>query len=196
VIESPTLQNKTWYTRQGLWSLFLICALPIHLWTLILAVKDFSWVSERTNAWDAIGVLSYGMVFAFVESLAVTLAAVLLGFLISRQWEQGRRIALLSALVLIAALWAMAGQLYFLWGISIPGTILGFLAGTGHPVRILYAVGLALVTPTVLIPAYLVLESDRVFQAVQEFSGRLALLAGLYLLIDAVCLVILVARNL
>jgi len=31
---------------------------------------------------------------------------------------------------------------------------------------------------------------------VQEFSGRLALLAGLYLLIDAVCLVILVARNL
>jgi len=196
VIESPAVQNKTWYTRQGLWSLFLICALPIHLWTLILAVKDFSWVSERTNAWDAIGVLSYGMVFAFVESLAVTLAAVLLGFLISRQWEQGRRIALLSTLVLIAALWAMAGQLYFLWGISIPGTILGFLAGTGHPVRILYAVGLALVTPTVLIPAYLVLESDRVFQAVQEFSGRLALLAGLYLLIDAVCLVILVARNL
>jgi len=196
VIESPTVQNKTWYTRQGLWSLFLICALPIHLWTLILAVKDFSWVSERTNAWDAIGLLSYGMVFAFVESLAVTLAAVLLGFLISRQWEQGRRIALLSTLVLIAALWAMAGQLYFLWGISIPGTILGFLAGTGHPVRILYAVGLALVTPTVLIPAYLVLESDRVFQAVQEFSGRLALLAGLYLLIDAVCLVILVARNL
>lgn len=196
MIESPTVQNKTWYTRQGLWSLFLICALPIHLWTLILAVKDFSWVSERTNAWDAIGVLSYGMVFAFVESLAVTLAAVLLGFLISRQWEQGRRIALLSTLVLIAALWAMAGQLYFLWGISIPGTILGFLAGTGHPVRILYAVGLALVTPTVLIPAYLVLESDRVFQAVQEFSGRLALLAGLYLLIDAVCLVILVARNL
>ena len=196
MIESPTVRNKTWYTRQGLWSLFLICALPIHLWTLILAVKDFSWVSERTNAWDAIGVLSYGMVFAFVESLAVTLAAVLLGFLISRQWEQGRRIALLSTLVLIAALWAMAGQLYFLWGISIPGTILGFLAGTGHPVRILYAVGLALVTPTVLIPAYLVLESDRVFQAVQEFSGRLALLAGLYLLIDAVCLVILVARNL
>ena len=196
MIESPTVQNKTWYTRQGLWSLFLICALPIHLWTLILAVKDFSWVSERTNAWDAIGVLSYGMVFAFVESLAVTLAAVLLGFLISRQWEQGRRIALLSTLVLIAALWAMAGQLYFLWGISIPGTILGFLAGTGHPVRVLYAVGLALVTPTVLIPAYLVLESDRVFQAVQEFSGRLALLAGLYLLIDAVCLVILVARNL
>ncbi|HLE13270.1 MAG TPA: hypothetical protein VI776_00875 [Anaerolineales bacterium] len=196
MIESPTVQNKTWYTRQGLWSLFLICALPIHLWTLILAVKDFSWVSERTNAWDAIGLLSYGMVFAFVESLAVTLAAVLLGFLISRQWEQGRRIALLSTLVLIAALWAMAGQLYFLWGISIPGTILGFLAGTGHPVRILYAVGLALVTPTVLIPAYLVLESDRVFQAVQEFSGRLALLAGLYLLIDAVCLVILVARNL
>jgi hypothetical protein len=196
VIAPPTVVNKTWYTWPGLWTLFLICALPIHLWALILAVKDFSWVAERTNTWDAMGVLSYAMVFAFVESLVVTLAAALLGFLISRRfWDQDRRIALLGTLVVITALWAIAGQLYFLYEISIPSPVLGFLAGSGHPVRLLYAAGLVLVAPTVLIPTYLLLTSDRAYTIVQDIAGRLATLSGLYLLLDAACLVILVLRN-
>jgi hypothetical protein len=197
VIAHPPVSHKTWYSWPGLWSLFLICALPIHLWALLLAVKDFSWVAERTNTWDAIGVLSYGMVFAFVESLAVALAAALLGFLISRQWwDQDRRVALLGLLVVITALWAIAGQLYFVWDISFPAPFLKFLYATGHPVRILYAAGLVLVAPTVLVPTYLVLRSDRFYRLVQDLAGRLGLLSGLYLLLDAVCLVILVIRNL
>jgi hypothetical protein len=196
VIASPPAGTKTWYTWPGLWSLFLVCALPIHLWTLILAVKDFSWVAERTNTWDAIGVLSYGMVFAFLESLAVALAAVLLGFLVSRRgWDQDRRVALLSTLVLVAALWAILGQLYFLWEVSLPSPLLSFLAASGHPVRILYAVALLLVAPTVLLPTYLVLKSERAYRSVQDFTGRLATLSVLYLLLDAVCLVILLLRN-
>lgn len=196
MIASPPVTNKTWYTWPGLWSLFLICALPIHLWALLLAVKDFSWVAERTNIWDALGVLSYGMVFAFVESLVVTLAAVVLGFLVSRRfWDQDRRIVLLGTLAVIAALWAIAGQLYFLWELNLPSPLLGFLAGSGHPVRLLYAAGLVLVTPTILVPTYLLLKSDRAYQLVQDLSGRLTTLSGLYLLLDAACLVILVLRN-
>ena len=59
------------YTRQGLWSLFLMCAFPLHAWTLILAFRDISWLTDRTNAWDAVGVTSYGLVFAFVESMVL-----------------------------------------------------------------------------------------------------------------------------
>lgn len=196
MIASSPVNPKIWYTLPGLWSLFLVCALPIHLWALILAVKDVSWVAERTNLWDALGVLSYGMVFAFVESLVVTLAAFLLGFLISRRyWDQDRRIVLLGTLAVIVALWAIAGQLYFLWELNLPSSLLGFLAGTGHPVRLLYAAGLVLVTPTILVPTYLLLKSDRAYRVVRDLSGRLATLSGLYLLLDAACLVILFLRN-
>ena len=190
------ISNTKRYSRQGLWSLFLICAFPLHVWTIILALRDFSWVTERTNAWDAIGVISYGMVFALIESLVVFLAAVLLGFLVSRQWDEGRRIALLSVLVLITALWAMTSQLYFLWGVSLPEQMMRFLAQSEHPVRVLYATGLALVLPTVLIPAFLVLKSNKVFHFVRELTERLSLLTMFYLVLDAGGLVIVVVRNL
>ena len=184
------------YSRQGLWSLFLMCAFPLHVWTIILAFRDFSWVTERTNAWDAIGVISYGMVFALIESLAVFLVAVLLGFMVSRKFDEGRRIALLSVLVLITALWAMASQLYFLWGISLPEQMMRFLAQSGHPVRVLYAASLALVLPTVLIPAFLVLKSNKVFNFVRELTERLSLLTMFYLVLDVGGLVIVLIRNL
>lgn len=173
-----------------------MCAFPLHVWTIILAFRDFSWVTERSNAWDAIGVISYGMVFALIESLVVFLVAILLGFLVSRHWEEGRRIALLSVLVLITALWAMASQLYFLWGLSLPEQMMQFLAQLGHPARVLYAASLALVLPTVLVPTYLVLKSDKAFHTVRELMERLSLLTMFYLVLDAAGLVILLIRNL
>src|SRR5512143_2388513 len=75
------------YSRQGLWSLFLMCALPLHAWTLILAFRDLSWLTDRTNAWDAVGVLSYGLLFALVESVLLFGMVVLLGLIVPRRWE-------------------------------------------------------------------------------------------------------------
>jgi len=187
--------KPTWYSRRGLWSLFLVCAFPLHVWTIILAFLDFSWVAERTNAWDAIGVLAYALVFAFAESLVVFLAAVLLGFLLPRRWEEGKRIALLSILMLVTTLWAMLGQLYFLWNLSLPDQAILFLAQTGHPLRILYAAILVVVIPTVLIPTYLVLRSDRSTRFILGLTERLSLLASIYLLLDGAGLVVVVIRN-
>ena len=126
------------YSKQGLWSLFLICAFPLHVWTIILAFRDFSWVTERTNSWDAIGVVSYGLMFAFVESVLVFLVALLLGFLVSRKWAEDRRLALIGILVFIASLWAIVSYLFFMLNVSIPRESLIFVAGLEHPLRFLY----------------------------------------------------------
>lgn len=186
---------KNRYSRQGLWALFLICAVPLQIWAFILAFRDFSWVTARTNAWDAIGVLSYGLIYALLEGLVVFLVMVLLGFLVSRYWDEDRRIALLSALVLITALWAIAGQLYFLTEASPPPALVESLAGLDHPVRVMYAVLGLLVAPTVLIPTYLVLKSERAFRFTKELTNRLGLLMVVYLILDAMALVIILIRN-
>ena len=121
------------YSKQGLWTLFLICAFPLHVWTIVLAFRDFSWVTDRTNSWDAIGVVSYGLIFAFIESALVFLVAVLLGFLVSRKWAEDRRVALVGSLVFITCLWAVVSYLFFMLNISIPGeTILFFPAWHIH----------------------------------------------------------------
>ena len=66
------------YTRQGLWTLFLMCALPLHIWTLILAFRDLPWLTDRTNAWDAFGVMAYGLIFALAESILLFLVFLVL----------------------------------------------------------------------------------------------------------------------
>ena len=184
------------YSRQGLWSLFLICAFPLHLWTLILAFRDISWVTERTNAWDAIGVVSYGMVSALVESMLVFLIIVLVGFITPHQWEVDRRITFLAFLVLILSVWAMISQLLFLWNVSLPESAIEYLRNSDHPVRITYAVLLMVITPTVLLPAYSFLKTKKAVTVMQNLMERLSLLSIFYLVFDLLGVIIILVRNL
>jgi hypothetical protein len=184
------------YSRQGLWSLFLMCALPLHAWTMILAFRDLSWVTDRTNAWDAIGVLSYGLVFALVESLLIFLVMTLLGFLISARWKPEWRVSFLSVMVLLVSLWAIVEQLFFLVGWRVPMPIIGLLVHSGHPLRALYIGVIGLVLLTFMVPAILVLRSEKARAFVRAMIDRLSLLAILYLVFDVVGLVIVLIRNL
>jgi len=183
------------YSKQGLWSLFLVCAFPLHIWTIILAFRDFSWVSERTNSWDAIGVVSYGLIFAFIESVAVFLVTVLLGYLVSKKWNEDRRNALLGNLVLIVSLWAMGSYLFFMLQVSVPGETIDFLVSLAHPVRFLYAVSLALVGLTVTLPTYFILRSDKFLGFIKSLFERLSLLTLFYLFFDFIGLIIVIIRN-
>ncbi len=184
------------YSKQGLWSLFLMCAFPLHFWTLILVFRDIQWMTERTNFWDALGVASYAMVFAFLESLLLFLILTLLGFLVPTQWTRETRIALLTVLFLILSVWAMLSQLYFLAAVQTPGWFIFLMARTGHPVRILYALALILVTPTLALPAWFALRSEKFLKSVNSLIERLSLLSGLYLFFDVVGLIIVIIRNL
>ncbi len=183
------------YSRQGLWSLFLISALPLHIWTFILTFNDFSWVTERTDSWDAVGVMAYGLIFALVESLVIFFAFAILGLLISKKWGKKRRIALLSILVTIVSLWAIAGHIYFFRESSMPPQVIAFFVGFDHPLRVLYSVALLIVVPTILIPTYFVLASDKFFRFVEESVERLSTLMILYLVVDIAAGVILLIRN-
>lgn len=183
------------YSRQDLWSLFLISAFPLHFWTLILVFRDISWLTERTNAWDAIGVASYGMVFAFVESVMIFLVLALLGLLTPKQWESNRRIAFLAFLILIISAWGIISQLLFLWNVFLPAQAIEFLRHSSHPLRIIYAVCLMVVTPTVLLPAYSFIRSKKAVTFMQNIIERLSLLTMLYLFFDVLGLIIIIIRN-
>lgn len=183
------------YSKQSLWALFLTCAFPIHLWALILIFRDISWVAERTNMWDAIGVASYGLLNAFIESLFFFISLAVLGLLISTKWSEDRRIALLSVLALILAFWAIEGQAYFIWGSYVPEQMLRYVAASKHPLRILYAGVLFTVVSTIIIPVYLALKSDRFSRLIHGFAERLSLLTMLYLFFDFLALIVIIIRN-
>ena len=184
------------YSRSGLWLLFLSTAFPIHLWTIILVLRDFSWVAERTNAWDAVGVAAYGMMFAFVESVFAFAIVVLVGFVLPKQWDEKKRISFLGLLVFLVALWAIIGQLYFLLNIDLPSGLIMFLVGSGHPLRWIYAGLFILVSLTLVVPVYFFIRSEKVYRSIYNFIDRLAVLSAIYLVFDGISLVVILIRNL
>jgi len=191
------VKNKfNYYSRLGLWSLFLTCAFPLHFWAIILIFNDSTWIAKRSNAWDSVGVASYGLVFAFIESLLLFFAVALLGFLVSTKWKEDRRIALMSTLVAVTALWAMTAQLYFFLNVTFPESWLLFFALVGHPLRFLYETAFILVLPTVAIPTWLILKFEKPLNFAATGIEKITLLTSLYLFFDFIGLIILVARNL
>jgi hypothetical protein len=183
------------YSRKGLWLLFSVSAFLVHVWALLLIFQDLSWLAERTNMWDAIGVGAYGLVFALLESVIVFVAAIFLGFLVLTAWNETTRISLLGSLVMMASIWAILGQLNFMLGWSPPASLIQWLASTEHPLRILYLLVLLIVTPTVGLTVFAQLKFNKLNRWTYGFFDRLSLLLILYLLMDLISIIILLIRN-
>ena len=160
-----------------------------------MVFRDISWLTERTNLWDAIGVAAYGMLFAFVESVLLFLVVLLVGLVIPKQWHSDRRITFLALLILITSAWAMLSQLLFLWNISLPPPAIWFLRSSDHPLRVLYAGSLVIVTSTVLLLAFLFVKLKTSVAFMQNIMERISLITMLYLLFDLLGLVIVLIRN-
>ena len=135
------------------------------------------------------------MIFAFAESVVVFLVIALLGFLTPKQWEPERRIAFLGLLILITSVWGMIAQLLFLWNIFLPAQAIQFLRSSSHPLRIIYATCLVVVTPTVLLPIYAFIRSNKAIMFMQNLMERLSLLTMFYLFFDLLGLIIVITRN-
>ncbi len=170
-------------------------ALPLHIWTIVLAFRDFDWISARTNSWDAVGVVAYGLIVALFESLIFFSGISLLGLFVSSKWEEKRRIALLSALVIIMSLWSIFNQSYFLMGMSVPAWLASLTIKTGRPLIALYTLALFSTSLSFALLAYMILTTDKAVGFMTEFLDRLSLLMMLYLFFDTAALVIVLVRN-
>jgi hypothetical protein len=165
------------------------------MWALLMAFRDVSWLAERTNVWDAIGVVSYGLIIAFVESVLVFLVVALIGLVTPGSWTSNQRIVFLSLLLMITALWAVISQLLYLWDVWLPDAATRFLRDSEHPLRILYAASLSLVMFTVLLPVYFFLRAKQAVPFLQSVIERVADLTMFYMFFDLIGLVVVVIRN-
>jgi len=183
------------FSKKNLWTLFLMASLPTHVWTIILVLQDYAWITERNNSWDAIGVGAYGLLIAFVEGLFAFGVLMLLSILVPKLWNEDQRVALLSTLVVLVGIWGIINQLYFLSDGVLPASLSQFLIITSRPLRVIYAISFFLVATTSILPAYFILTSDKVLKICLNIIERLSLLMTLYLILDIGGLVIVLFRN-
>jgi len=194
ILKFPSVLKK-YYSRQGLWSLFLMCAAPLHIWAIILTIQDMGWVAERTDMWDAIGVMSYGLIFAFVESLFVFIFLFLLGFFISTVWPERTRISLLSLLIVLLSMWSILNHLYFLIPFTLPQILIVTLVRFAPSLQSLYIVILFPVFISISIPVYFSIKSEVFINFLQNIIERLSVLMSVYLLLDLAAIGMVIIRN-
>ncbi len=183
------------YTFSSFFQLFLICVFPIHIWAILTALSDFSWVAERTKVWDAVGLISYALIYALMETIAVFTVICILGLFTPKRWEVERRALLLGTLFLVTSTWAILGQLYSFWGGTLPESLLDLLVRTGHPIRIVWGVVLPLIFLSAAIPSIAVVTRDRVKDVIASVFERISVLSAFYLLLDIVGIIIIFIRS-
>jgi hypothetical protein len=186
---------KRRYSKQTLWSLFLMCAFPLHLWAFLMAFRDVSWVIKRTDVWDAFGVVSYGALFALVESLIVFLVMTALGVLMPKQWDFKKRAGFLSLFILIVSMWAIIVQALVVWNLWLPAALIKLLIASHHPVRYLYLLLLVVITASVFFPLYSFIRSKKSVAIMQDLIERFSTLTMLYLFFDLIGIFIIIIRN-
>lgn len=176
-------------------NLFLLVVFPIHAWAIFLVLRDVGWISERTNAWDAVGVMSYTLVWSLFESIAIFLLITLASLLVSKKWVVEKRFSVLGTILLVTSTWSILGQLFYITGGLAPQPIINFLASSGHPLWFIYGITVPLVIASFLLPVYIFLGSNTSAKKFIGFVDRLILLSGLYLFFDLIGFIIVVIRN-
>jgi hypothetical protein len=188
----PKTEN---FNRGDLFKLFLIVAFPLHVWTILMALRDVGWVAEGRTFGGAVGFSAYVLVLTLIESLFIFGLILLLGLLVSKQWSKDQRLVTLGLIAMILAGWSIIEQiiLVLLYDRMVSGLSRFTILGTTP------LVGFILLGVIVLVsfafPIYQVLRSTRVAQSLANIFDRLSLLSGFYLFFDAIAIVILIVRN-
>ena len=190
-----TFKKNTRFEKDELWQIFLATAFPLHIWAIILFLNDISWVAERTNVWDAIGVAGYGIVFSGLESLLIWLIVVVIGLVFLRKWAKNKRGALLCSLIFAIMSGAIIGQtLFFVKPLS-SIKIGGFLTSRQNPRLLINGVLGLMIGSGTLVLAYFAVYSEKFQSGLFKILDRLSPLMGFYLFLDLLGVIIVIIRN-
>lgn len=179
----------------GLWQIFVGTAFPIHIWAIILLLRDIAWVAERTNYWDAAGVVGYGLVFSLVESLLIWIVLVLIGSLMTRGWPTNKRVSLLTILFLLSIIWIIIGQFMVTIELPIYLKLSNYLFSRQNPGEYFYGCLILIISPSVLLSAFIAAYSQRFQIGFLAVLDRITPLMILYLGLDGLGLMTIIIRN-
>lgn len=180
--------------RQQIWTLFLICSVPVNLWSILLLLRDYDWVLEQFSFDVYLGYAGYALVGALLESVILAGVLFLLGILVSPNWGADTRKVVLIVSLGVVTLWAVAGQVYFLLLESPPGWMAWILLRMPYHRNEAMIALWGLVISSAVLPIFFVLKGSRLKTRILAFTDRLMVLARFYLALDGLALIWVIFR--
>ena len=181
--------------KQKYWEFFLIIAFPIHFWALILWFQEFETITERSNTWDAFGVGSYFMAYAFFESAIIFTILCFLMLLLPERLDKQTTFSVITVLYLVIASWFILEQARFLaiipedvWFFKRVQNIKSIKSKAGTVTAITFAL-------TIILPPIFLMKSKKFLNNIPSFLSRLTVLSSLYLAFDFLAILVIIIRN-
>ena len=160
---------------------FAMIVFVIHIWSIYnLLVEVPAWIL-RLSTWELVGVVSYTLVFAFVESLIILFVFVLIAAILPERFFRQKFVSISVIFIVLAAIWVIPIHLY---------------EDTIRSWGMLGAVGFLSLVLISFIAAYaFVFRSSKFEESILSVAQRVTVLAVLYVLVDLAAFMVLVSRN-
>lgn len=188
---------KQRFSPKNLFGLFLISAFPFHLWMIIMLIRDYGWITQRSGVSSFTGVASLAMIYALAESVLFFVILLLLGLLIPWNFSVKRVFTISGFLALWIPLWDMLAQIYRGIDFANPDFFLTWLFNTGHPVRYGYPILILTIFAVIGLTTgliWLVSFNQKFQDGFAALLERIQVLTVLYLVLDIISFVIAAAR--
>ncbi|MGB1251184.1 MAG: hypothetical protein ACPG8W_11255 [Candidatus Promineifilaceae bacterium] len=158
--------------------LFLLTAFPIHLWSYYNVMREFPAWLARLNPIDLIATIGFSQLMPFLESIIVFVPILIVVRWLPQRFEQAERIAMVFCFLMVSAAWSI----FFHWSVDVVRTWRLAFVGFGG----FYLVTLAL-------PLAYLLRSKTAAVRIADVVERLNVLSAIYIAIDLVCILIVIA---
>lgn len=182
-------------TKDNIWKLFLFCIFLFHLWTFFMVFRDVPWVVDRFGDWDAVGLASYALMFALVESAAIFVFLIIVNFFIPNRFEHNQRLSILSVMVLVIWFWGVLGQIYFMNSAGVLRLFQTLVSNASRPLAMIYIMVIPFVAVSIFLPLYSLVKKPQRALKFTEIIDRISTLSILYLVFDVVGIFIVIYRN-
>lgn len=157
-------------------------AFPVHVWAIISVMRQIpAWIL-RLSVGDIAAVIAYTLLFTLLETLLLFAGVVIVAMLLPRRWLADRLVPLATTALFVTAIWFVILQYNGNWITDRQIVPIGA-----------WAASYLVVTAGAL---FLVFRKTAVAQGLHSFTQRLLALSGLYLAVDLIGLVYIIARNL
>lgn len=172
-------------SRLAPWSeiqpLLAVAVVLVHSWSVLRFLPNVSSWLFHLSVWDVLGIFAYAQVYAMLESLSITSVVLLLAALLPARWLRAQLAARGSALLLVNAAWAIA--VHFTEKLPLWPSKRFMLAA------VVYAGTLAAVP-------FLTQRSQRLERLLASLADRCQVLLYVYVPLAALCVIVIIIRNL
>ena len=168
-------------SRHATWLAFSSIVFVINVWAIINILRAVpSWILSRT-IWEMIGIISYPLAFALLESIVFLIGLVLLAVILPGKLLRDSFAAQGSLAAMLATLGMVFAHLY--------GTDFGIWSVRGFGKYTLILIGV------VIASWILVYFFKRLRSVIETIAERLTPLSTVYLVLDLIAVIIIVVRN-